>query len=529
MIRSRTHTTDPQGLRVRRLPGRGRPRRRGHHLGNFERAFATATASTHDGRPGRLADRDRTRLITEHYGAQPLHVERFRRRSRRASSTPTPRPGSTSGARSGARRPRPRADRPALRRRPDRAPDRRAVRAEDEHCRGRAAPRPADAARALESRTSRAAGAEPAAEDSRVTSPALTSRRHRRGAALAAAVVGALARCCRSSRLSPSRRRTAATSRRPSAGPRSPSPGWRSSPSSLASRAGDASTRSGSSPPPRSASSPSSRRSGRARPAPPSTKGQRAVVYATAVAGALLCSAGATSSCGSSGSSPGRRRSASTRSRPGSIADHFGAFNADADYRLFVPIGYWNALGIFAGDRRAARVRGGGRRDEHRPAGPPAVALVVLLPTLYYTYSRGSWVGALRRSLRRARLQPPASQLFVALFVFLPLPALAVWLASRPAALHRRALVDAPPRTRGTGSRSSSPSRLGAGARRGRLRRAGPTGQGRPRVCGSRRRSSWRSSPWRRSSACSPSTARRRRSRTAPTTRSPARRPAART
>ena len=137
-------------------------------------------------------------------------------------------------------------------------------------------------------------------------------------------------------------------------------------------------------------------------------QGLRAVVYATAVAGALLLLRrrdlerwlfglvlGATAIC---------FYSLATRL----FADHFGAFNADAGYRLFVPIGYWNALGIFAGvaallafgaavvgpQHRAAHPR---RRGARRAA---ADALLHLQP----------WgVGcAPRRPRRRAALQPQA-------------------------------------------------------------------------------------------------------------------------
>ena len=164
-------------------------------------------------------------------------------------------------------------------------------------------------------------------------------------------------------------------------------------------------------------------------------QGLRAVVYATAVAGALLLLrrrdielwlfglvAGATAIC---------FYSLATRL----YADHFGAFNADAGYRLFVPVGYWNALGIFAGI--AALLAFGaavaGRSTVLRILA--AVALVVLLPTLYYTYSRGSWAALFVGLLVALAYSPRRAQLFVALFVFVPLPALAVWLASRPAAL----------------------------------------------------------------------------------------------
>jgi len=167
-------------------------------------------------------------------------------------------------------------------------------------------------------------------------------------------------------------------------------------------------------------------------------QGERAVVYATAVAGALLLlrrrdlerwlfalALGATAVC---------FYSLATRL----FADHFGAFNADAGYRLFVPVGYWNALGIFAG--LAALLALGAAVAGRIPAlrVVAGVALVVLLPTLYYTYSRGSWAALLTGLVVALLYSRGRARLVVGVLVFGPLPALAVWLASRPAALTDR-------------------------------------------------------------------------------------------
>ena len=164
-------------------------------------------------------------------------------------------------------------------------------------------------------------------------------------------------------------------------------------------------------------------------------QGLRALVYAAAVAGALLLlrrrdielwlfglAFGAAAVC---------FYSLATRLFP----DHFGAFNADAGYRLFVPIGYWNALGIFAalGALLALGVAVLGRSVVLRVAA--AVALVVLLPTLYYTYSRGSWAALFAGLLVALAYSPRRERLFVGLLALGMLPALGVWLASRPHAL----------------------------------------------------------------------------------------------
>ena len=121
--------------------------------------------------------------------------------------------------------------------------------------------------------------------------------------------------------------------------------------------------------------------------------------------------------------------------------NRFGAFNASAGYRLFVPIGYWNALGVFAvlgaliafgvsveGRGRALRILAG-------------AALVPLSATLYFTFSRGAWgalgVGlltALVFSTRRLRLLAGA-------LVLGALPAVGVVLASRSSGLTHQSVV----------------------------------------------------------------------------------------
>ncbi len=76
--------------------------------------------------------------------------------------------------------------------------------------------------------------------------------------------------------------------------------------------------------------------------------GQRTLEYLAGIAAALLIVRRGRVSLWLGGLSLGAAAicvySLATRLFP----DRFGAFNADAGYRLFVPIGYWNALGIFA-------------------------------------------------------------------------------------------------------------------------------------------------------------------------------------
>jgi O-Antigen ligase len=118
--------------------------------------------------------------------------------------------------------------------------------------------------------------------------------------------------------------------------------------------------------------------------------------------------------------------------------DRLGSEDAMAVYRLSEPIGYWNGLGIFAvmGLLVAVAIVAEGARAWSRALA--AVSIVVLATTLYFTYSRGSWVAlaagfllALALSPRRLRLVAGASLAAVP-------AAIAVLVASRSSALTHR-------------------------------------------------------------------------------------------
>ena len=124
--------------------------------------------------------------------------------------------------------------------------------------------------------------------------------------------------------------------------------------------------------------------------------------------------------------------------------DRIGTFDPVAVYRLEEPIGYWNALGVFAdmGVLLALGVAARGRSTITRALG--AAALAILLPTVYFTYSRGAslalGIGVVAFIVfERARLQ------LVTAFAFASFaPAVSVLIASRFAALtHGTASVDA--------------------------------------------------------------------------------------
>ena len=121
--------------------------------------------------------------------------------------------------------------------------------------------------------------------------------------------------------------------------------------------------------------------------------------------------------------------------------DRFGAFNADAGYRLFVPIGYWNALGIFAAIASliALGVSTAGRGRALRILA--AVALVPLTSTLYFTFSRGALVALAVGILAVFALSPQRLRLLGGFSALVPIPAVGVLIASRAAALTHQAIA----------------------------------------------------------------------------------------
>lgn len=116
-----------------------------------------------------------------------------------------------------------------------------------------------------------------------------------------------------------------------------------------------------------------------------------------------------------------------------------GTYDPLTAYRLNTPVGYWNGLGIAAAMGSLLALGFAVRSRRRVGSALAASSLVVLLPTLYFTYSRGSWVAlgvglAAALALDRRRLELAAGMVALA-----PAPVLAVWLASRSHALTRQA------------------------------------------------------------------------------------------
>jgi O-Antigen ligase len=115
--------------------------------------------------------------------------------------------------------------------------------------------------------------------------------------------------------------------------------------------------------------------------------------------------------------------------------DRIGTFDSVAGYRLATPIGYWNALGLLCAIAALLAVGLAASASSPVRAAFAAAPVPVLLATLYFTFSRGSWIAlgvglvvAIALDPRRIRLTATA------LAVGVP-AALGVLAASRSASL----------------------------------------------------------------------------------------------
>jgi O-Antigen ligase/Tetratricopeptide repeat len=117
------------------------------------------------------------------------------------------------------------------------------------------------------------------------------------------------------------------------------------------------------------------------------------------------------------------------------LPERIGTFDPLAGYRLSVPLGYWNALGAFAalGVILALVVAAHARLLVSRIVA--ASSLPVLLPTLYFTFSRGAWIALGFGAALALALDPRRLRLVTSSLVVLAPAAAAVWLASRSPAL----------------------------------------------------------------------------------------------
>jgi len=117
--------------------------------------------------------------------------------------------------------------------------------------------------------------------------------------------------------------------------------------------------------------------------------------------------------------------------------ERLGIFDPASGYRLSEPIGYWNGLGLLAAVGAVLAASFAANASARAWRALAGAGLVVLLPTLYFTFSRGAWL-ALAAGLAAAIALEARRLRLIALWLALaPAPAVAVWLASRESSLRR--------------------------------------------------------------------------------------------
>jgi O-Antigen ligase/Tetratricopeptide repeat len=125
--------------------------------------------------------------------------------------------------------------------------------------------------------------------------------------------------------------------------------------------------------------------------------------------------------------------------------DRIGVFDSVARYRLAEPIGYWNALGIFAAMGVLLSLGFAARGTTIVGRAAAAATLPFLLATLYFTFSRGAWIALAVGFVAAVAIDPRRLQLVSLAALLSPLLFVCVWLASRSDALTHQsaALADA--------------------------------------------------------------------------------------
>jgi O-Antigen ligase len=115
--------------------------------------------------------------------------------------------------------------------------------------------------------------------------------------------------------------------------------------------------------------------------------------------------------------------------------ERLGVFDPIAGYRLSEPLGYWNALAIFAGIAALLALGFAARAESVWLRSLAAASLVVLLPTMYFTFSRGAWIAVGVGLASAITLDPRRLQLITTALALTPAPAIALIVAYRSDAL----------------------------------------------------------------------------------------------
>jgi O-antigen ligase len=157
---------------------------------------------------------------------------------------------------------------------------------------------------------------------------------------------------------------------------------------------------------------------------------QRALVYVAGVAAALLVLRGfsykalLTGAWGAAALVSGY--ALLTRLFP----ERLGFYDPIAGYRLSEPLGYWNGLGILAAIGSVLALGLAAHAKSLLVRGIAAASLLLTMPALYFSFSRGAWIALACGLIATFLLDTRRLEFATAGAVLTPLVAVAVWKAS---------------------------------------------------------------------------------------------------
>ena len=97
--------------------------------------------------------------------------------------------------------------------------------------------------------------------------------------------------------------------------------------------------------------------------------------------------------------------------------ERLGAYDSVSEYRLSEPLGYWNGFAVFVTLGLLLALGAVARERNVTFRALAGASFVVLLPALYFTFSRGAWIALIVGLAAAVALDPRRLQLIVALFV----------------------------------------------------------------------------------------------------------------
>jgi tetratricopeptide (TPR) repeat protein len=113
------------------------------------------------------------------------------------------------------------------------------------------------------------------------------------------------------------------------------------------------------------------------------------------------------------------------------VPDRVGIYDRTGIYRLAQPIGYWNGLALFAAVGALLALGFAARARTIAARATSAALLVLLLPTLYFTFGRAAWIALAAGVVAAVAVDPRRLQLIATLVAVGPAAAAAVLIASR--------------------------------------------------------------------------------------------------